>query len=420
VAAYDAQNTIAPFSARGSGNLGATKPNIAAPGVAVRSSVPGDTYYAFDGTSMATPHVAGAVALLWSAVPSLLGDITATRALLDASAADSGDWNCGGDKTNNATWGEGRLDVYAALAKAAPRARGVFAGKVTDGKVPIANATVTARAEGQRDHFILSAKDGTYKLALPVGTYSIEVRAFGYLAQSIAKATITEDATLQQNVVLAASNRVALSGTIRDEHGAPVPFATVSAIGVPLEPVTADTNGSYVLRDVPLGSYTLSFDGHGCYEQQREQVAVTSSQTHHITLAKHHDVYGYQCQIVGETLVSADKPLLTAGDDESRAVDLPFPFVYYGKEYNSVTVSINGALSFQPKPFVFANGAIPSTIRKRRPARDRSRTRTTLRSTRACASMPPATASTTCLTASTRSSCVSPNRWIYKVSTSST
>ena len=95
---------VASFSSRGPSPCGGiTKPDISAPGDGVRSSVPGG-YGSLSGTSMATPHLAGAVAVLRSINPALTIDDLAD--ILKLGAAD-----VAAPGTDN-TSGAGRLDVF--------------------------------------------------------------------------------------------------------------------------------------------------------------------------------------------------------------------------------------------------------------------------------------------------------------------
>jgi subtilisin family serine protease len=90
VGATSQSGVITGFSSRGpvpnqaDGEL--LKPDIAAPGSGIRSSVPGGGYALADGTSMAGPHVAGLVALLWSARPDLRGDLQASEDIIRHTA----------------------------------------------------------------------------------------------------------------------------------------------------------------------------------------------------------------------------------------------------------------------------------------------------------------------------------------------
>ena len=134
IGATDSSDALAGFSSRGPvpgrPRIGAgtptIKPDVSAPGVSVPSAWPPNTYTNLDGTSMATPHVAGAAALIMSANPALKGHPAAVAAILRNTAVTVGvtdpvNQTCGG--TNRTTWpnnmvGHGRIDVFAAYQAA--------------------------------------------------------------------------------------------------------------------------------------------------------------------------------------------------------------------------------------------------------------------------------------------------------------
>lgn len=114
--------TIASFSSRGpvtADGSNRRKPDITAPGVSVRSAVRGGGYSSFSGTSMATPHVAGAIALLWSARPELRHQIADTENIINDAAVDVSSTSCSSSGVPNNTYGFGRLDIKRAVDVAA-------------------------------------------------------------------------------------------------------------------------------------------------------------------------------------------------------------------------------------------------------------------------------------------------------------
>ena len=124
IAAVDEFNQPASFSSRGpaAGNTtSVVKPELAAPGVNIRSSTYTGSYGSMSGTSMAAPHAAGGVALLWSAYPQLRWNIPLTEFLLSTSATSlpvtetCGQVSAGAVPNNTTGWG--LLNILAAHQK---------------------------------------------------------------------------------------------------------------------------------------------------------------------------------------------------------------------------------------------------------------------------------------------------------------
>jgi len=128
VGATDSSDGIAGFSSRGPVTIDGSnrrKPDVSAPGVNIRSSVRGGGYQGgWQGTSMAGPHVAGAVALLISAYPGLAGNVDQIENILEQSAVHlTSSQGCGGDSSTavpNNVYGWGRVDALAAFAWCSP------------------------------------------------------------------------------------------------------------------------------------------------------------------------------------------------------------------------------------------------------------------------------------------------------------
>ena len=124
VAALDRNNVIASFSSRGpvtSDGSNRTKPNVSAPGVCVRGAVPTNGYSScWSGTSMAAPHLAGGVALLWQANPALVGNIDQTQNNIQRAATHLTDvqavGNCRGPSPfQDNTFGWGLINLLKAV-----------------------------------------------------------------------------------------------------------------------------------------------------------------------------------------------------------------------------------------------------------------------------------------------------------------
>lgn len=270
VGATDSNDTIASFSSRGPSCdvLGKEiKPDVSAPGVNIRSSSGTNGYAVLSGTSMATPHVAGLAALLLSADPSL--DVLEVEKAIEDSASDLG------IPGKDNSYGSGRIDAYKTVSQYAKI--GTLKGRVTDnsGK-PLSGAEIKVSSP-TLVKTATTDQNGNYSLKLPqYDLYSVTFSFFGYKDES-GTVEIFQGETINLDTFLEPLPKYSIKGKVTKEDSSPLgKTATVKVSDKPLPPSFTDSNGEFVLNEVPEGSYELTATASG-YQPSTKNVVVNGN-----------------------------------------------------------------------------------------------------------------------------------------------
>lgn len=245
VGASTSADKIASFSSRGPVSWdGVTfiKPDVSAPGENIYSAMPGGKWASKSGTSMATPLVAGVIALLYQAKPEL--SIDEITQILETTGKDLG------DPGKDNVFGSCRIDAYQAVTRVLNS--GTLSLKVTspDGNPLVAKVEIN-------DNINLETKgDGTVKTTLEAGTYKVKVSCFGYISESFG-AAIEKDGAFSKTVVMNKAQLSNIAGTVVDKtSGLPV-AASIFVTDAPVHPVQTDPKTGKFILSVPAGDYKL-------------------------------------------------------------------------------------------------------------------------------------------------------------------
>ncbi|MEV6384515.1 S8 family peptidase [Streptomyces sp. NPDC051773] len=325
VGAVDRRDAIAEFSSRGPTADGFLKPDVTAPGVDIVAAKAAegdmgdpaaDGYASMSGTSMATPHVAGAAAILAQRYPDWTGP--QIKAALTASANPT-------DATSAYTQGTGRVDVARAITQ-----------QLTSGPTALAFGTQAYPHTDDRP----VTKDVTYRNAgtEPV-TVDLAIEAYGNDGKPAAEGLFT-----------VSPQRL-----------------TVPAGGEATATVTADTRVG--TADGSFGGSLTVTTADGTTTARTSLGVVREVESYDLTL-KHLDLKGKALGDASTSVYGLDNDIWTdASDEKDGEVTIRLPKGRYALEGVLRTVSTGGSVLLHPKFALTKDTTLVMDARKTKPVR---------------------------------------------------
>ncbi len=329
VGASDRNNKRGYFSRRGPGPYNNLKPDVIAPGVSIRSSVPGGYESGWSGTSMSAPAVTGAMALILSANHSL--KINEVESLLEDTAEPLED-NADSGHPNNG-YGYGLIDAFEAVSRIEGRTgtiEGMVLKETKDSDNPVLqhaqgpsvitgspiDAVVTVLETGKSVR--TNPADGKFRLKHAVNegdtTWTLRAEAYGYDPVET-KVHLEENQTINENLLMEEKPKGTITGTVVDRYSnAPAAHAVIRIKEDSRIPeVTADENGSFVIPDVYEGDYTLKVMADG-FEPGEAAAVVEGNKTSNLQIPLKRFV-GYEEEIVYDDGTGENAVVLNSADD---------------------------------------------------------------------------------------------------------